>query len=251
MPSRSGIECSSAAACLSSYWVRSPARWPSGGSILRIDPASASVELPVRSRSVDPYETASIGARLTTAAMLLMLAATVAWGWFSYAAMPDVFVQDWGLLETNTALSLSITISVMALATAAAVLGLKRAAKRHVTRRTLRQQPKTNTCPGHLAQGMLMKCEAPLRLLRRGLVQRRAEGFAQLTNRDVVEQIGLTGVSIDVRLQAERARGQRRRVLSLHRSLSVGPHLEGALVVADFQVVPLARLRPGSRFRAA
>jgi len=55
-----------------------------------------------------------------------MLAATMAWGWFSYSAMPKVFFENWGLLLTNTTGSFAVIIVIMALSTAIAFLGVVR-----------------------------------------------------------------------------------------------------------------------------
>lgn len=77
--------------------------------------------------SVRPYEYAFVPAVIASGAMLLMLLGTIAWGYLSYAAMPEVFSQNWGLLLSNTTASFAAIIAVMALATGMAFYGVARA----------------------------------------------------------------------------------------------------------------------------
>ena len=98
----------------------SPAPRPSGKSFRTRDVAENTFNLLGRAASVRPYEYALVPAAITGAAMLLMLMATVAWGWFGYAAMPQVFSQNWGLLQSNTTVSLLVIVAIMAVATALA-----------------------------------------------------------------------------------------------------------------------------------
>jgi hypothetical protein len=72
------------------------------------------------------YEYAFALAVITTLAMLLMLTATLVWGWLAYSALPQVFAENWGLLLTNTSLSYAVTLTIMALSTALAFYGLAR-----------------------------------------------------------------------------------------------------------------------------
>lgn len=72
------------------------------------------------------YERAFAPAVIATASMLLMLFATVIWGVLAHSAMPQVFAEDWGLLQSNTAASLIAIIVTMALSCALACLGLRR-----------------------------------------------------------------------------------------------------------------------------
>jgi hypothetical protein len=80
-----------------------------------------------RETSVKLYEYAYFPAVITSAAMLLMLVATLAWAGFSYSAMPQVFSQNWGLLLSNTTASFVVIVVIMLLATASAFAGLRRA----------------------------------------------------------------------------------------------------------------------------
>ncbi len=88
-----------------------------------------------REASIQPFEHALVPASVAAAAMLVMFLATLAWGWFAYSAMPQVFAQDWGLLQSNTAVSLFLIIALMAVATALALVAIARA------RTARRQQP--------------------------------------------------------------------------------------------------------------
>jgi len=72
------------------------------------------------------YEYAFVPAVIASAAMLLMLIATVAWAWFSYSAMPQVFSENWGLLLSSTTTSFVVIIGIMMIATAMALFGLAR-----------------------------------------------------------------------------------------------------------------------------
>jgi len=84
------------------------------------------LSIPGRTKSTKIYEYAFALSVVTFLAMLLMLAATMAWGWFSYSAMPKVFFENWGLLLTNTTGSFAVIIVIMALSTAIAFLGVVR-----------------------------------------------------------------------------------------------------------------------------
>ena len=79
-----------------------------------------------RAEPIKTYNHAFRFSLVTSAAMLLMLIATIAWGWFSYSAMPEVFSENWGLLLTNTASSFVVIVTVMVLSTAAAFWGIVR-----------------------------------------------------------------------------------------------------------------------------
>ncbi len=79
-----------------------------------------------REISIKLYEYAYVPAVIATLAMVVMLAATVAWGWLANSAMPQVFAGNWGLLLTNTTGSFAVTVSIMAASTAVALLGILR-----------------------------------------------------------------------------------------------------------------------------
>lgn len=95
--------------------------------INRTQPAEDKLRLPGFEAALKPYQFAMVPARIACAAMLLTLLGTLAWGWFSYAAMPQVASQNWGLLLSNTAASFGLIVFVMLIATGAALLGLGRA----------------------------------------------------------------------------------------------------------------------------
>jgi hypothetical protein len=76
--------------------------------------------------SVRLYEYAYPQAVITGLGMLLMLAATLIFGWLAYSALPGWFAGNFGLLLTNTTLSFGITITIMILSTALAIFGLAR-----------------------------------------------------------------------------------------------------------------------------
>jgi hypothetical protein len=84
-------------------------------------PATATDSKPI----TNLYERAFIPAVIATASMLVMLFATVIWGVFVRTAMPQVFGEDWGLLQSSTAASLITVIVIMALSCALACFGLR------------------------------------------------------------------------------------------------------------------------------
>jgi hypothetical protein len=94
--------------------------------ISRTDVSEASFHAFGRTTSVRLYEYAFVPAEIASAAMLLMLMATIAWAWFSYSAMPEVFSQNWGLLLSNTTASFLAIIAIMTTATTMAFFGLAR-----------------------------------------------------------------------------------------------------------------------------
>lgn len=76
--------------------------------------------------SVKLYEYAYPPAVITGLGMLLMLVATLIFGWLAQSALPGWFAGDFGLLLINTMLSFGITITIMVLSTALAFFGLVR-----------------------------------------------------------------------------------------------------------------------------
>jgi hypothetical protein len=92
------------------------------------DTADEVVTLKLRgsAASIKPYHFALIPAMIATLGMLWMLLATVAWGWLSYAALPGVFSENWGLLLSNTTLSFGTTMAIMLCSTAMAFFGVVR-----------------------------------------------------------------------------------------------------------------------------
>jgi len=79
-----------------------------------------------RTTSVKLYEYAFTPAVITALGMFLMLAGTLAFGWLAYAALPQWFSENSGLLLSNTALSFGITVTIMILCAAAALFGVLR-----------------------------------------------------------------------------------------------------------------------------
>ena len=56
-------------------------------------------------------------------AMLVMLLATLAFGWLANAALPDWFPSNLGLLLSNTGASYAVTVTLMVLATGLSLFG--------------------------------------------------------------------------------------------------------------------------------
>ena len=84
------------------------------------------LNIPGRGKPIKIYDYAFKFSIVSSAAMLLMLVATITWGWLSYAAMPQVFTENWGLLLTNTTGSFIVIFIMMMLSTAAAFFGVMR-----------------------------------------------------------------------------------------------------------------------------
>ena len=79
-----------------------------------------------RIKSITLYEYAFIPAVIAALAMLVMLIATLAWGWLSFSALPRVFAGNWGLLQTSTTGSFAVIVAIMAFSTAVAFFGITR-----------------------------------------------------------------------------------------------------------------------------
>ena len=62
-------------------------------------------------------------AGVATLAMLVMLLATLAFGWLANAALPDWFPSNLGLLLSNTGASYAVTVTLMVLATGLSLFG--------------------------------------------------------------------------------------------------------------------------------
>ncbi len=72
------------------------------------------------------YQFAFVLAGVATLAMLVMLAATLLFGWLASSAVPSWFPSNLGLLLSNTAASYAVTVTIMVLATALALYGMAR-----------------------------------------------------------------------------------------------------------------------------
>ncbi|MGD0707240.1 MAG: hypothetical protein ABSA51_02165 [Anaerolineaceae bacterium] len=76
--------------------------------------------------SMKLYKRAFVPAVITTGSMLVMLVGTIIWSGLAYSSMPQVFAEDWGLLQANTTGSMIEIVVIMALSTALAFFGLVR-----------------------------------------------------------------------------------------------------------------------------
>lgn len=94
--------------------------------ISNIDTEESVSKVSQHQNSVKLYEFAFVPAVITALSMLLMLIATIVWGWLAYTALPQVFAENWGLLLTNTTGSFVVILMIMAASTAIAFLGLVR-----------------------------------------------------------------------------------------------------------------------------
>ncbi len=79
-----------------------------------------------RDLTVKIYTFARVPAVITTIAMLVMLVATIAWGWLSFSALPQVFAGNFGPWGTSTQIWYAGILVVMAACSFVAVLGLRR-----------------------------------------------------------------------------------------------------------------------------
>jgi hypothetical protein len=77
-------------------------------------------------RTIKIFRFALIPAVIAALAMLVMLAATLAWGWISFSALPEALAGNYGLWATSTQASFGGIIALMAVSTLAAFLGLAR-----------------------------------------------------------------------------------------------------------------------------
>ena len=79
-----------------------------------------------RTLTVKIYTFAFVPAVITTFSMLVMLVATLAWGWLSFSALPQVFAGNFGPWETSTQAWFFGIVALMSLCTLAAFFGLAR-----------------------------------------------------------------------------------------------------------------------------
>jgi amino acid transporter len=63
--------------------------------------------------------------------MLVMLVATIAWGWLSFSALPYAFAGNYGAWGTNTQAWFVAIIALMAFSTFAGFFGLQRTHSAH------------------------------------------------------------------------------------------------------------------------
>jgi len=79
-----------------------------------------------RSLTVKIYKFAFVPAVITTLAMLVMLLATIAWGWLSFSALPEVFAGNFGPWGTSTQAWYFGIVVLMVACSLAATFGLRR-----------------------------------------------------------------------------------------------------------------------------
>jgi hypothetical protein len=79
-----------------------------------------------RTLTVKVYTFAFAPAVITTLAMLVMLAATLAWGWLAFSALPEVFSGNFGPWQTSTQAWYYGIVALMGLCILAAFYGLRR-----------------------------------------------------------------------------------------------------------------------------
>jgi hypothetical protein len=79
-----------------------------------------------RSLTIKVYQFAFVPAVITTLGMLVMLLATIAWGWLSFSAMPEVFAGNFGPWGTSTQAWYFGIVALMVVCSLAALLGLRR-----------------------------------------------------------------------------------------------------------------------------
>ena len=77
--------------------------------------------------TVNIYKFAFVPARIATYTMLVMLVATLAWGWLSFSALPGVFTGNFGPWGTSTQAWFSGILVLMLACTLVAFFGLRRA----------------------------------------------------------------------------------------------------------------------------
>jgi hypothetical protein len=79
-----------------------------------------------RPMTVKVYTFAYLPAVVTTVCMLVMLAATVVWGWLAFTALPDVFAGNYGPWQTSTRAWFVGIVALMSFCALAALFGLAR-----------------------------------------------------------------------------------------------------------------------------
>lgn len=79
-----------------------------------------------KTKVINLYQFAFIPAMITACAMLVMLIATLVWGWLSFSSLPGAFFGNYGLWQTNTQVSYYGIILLMLLSTLLAFIALGR-----------------------------------------------------------------------------------------------------------------------------
>lgn len=79
-----------------------------------------------RPLTIKIYTFAYVPAVITTLCMLVILVATLTWGWLAFTALPQVFVGNFGPLQTSTQVWFFGIVALMVVCTLAAFFGLGR-----------------------------------------------------------------------------------------------------------------------------
>jgi hypothetical protein len=79
-----------------------------------------------RTLTVKVYPFAFVPSVVATLAMLVMLAATIAWGWLAFTSLPGVFSGNYGPWQTSTQAWYYGIVALMGLCTLAALYGVRR-----------------------------------------------------------------------------------------------------------------------------
>ena len=91
-----------------------------------IDPEQETLHITGRRLTVRPYTFALVPAVITTVSMLVMLVATLTWGWMAFSALPQVYAGNYGPWQTNTQVWFYSIVILMILCTLAGFFGLAR-----------------------------------------------------------------------------------------------------------------------------
>lgn len=94
--------------------------------VSNIDPEQETIRIAGRGLTVKPYTFAFVPAVITTVSMLVMLVATLTWGWMSFSALPQVYTGNFGPWQTNTQVWFYGIVTLMILCTLAGFIGLAR-----------------------------------------------------------------------------------------------------------------------------
>ena len=90
------------------------------------DPEQETLHLTGRGLTVRPYTFALVPALITTVSMLVMLVATLTWGWMAFSNLPLVYTGNYGPWQTNTQAWFYGIVTLMFLCTLAGFFGLVR-----------------------------------------------------------------------------------------------------------------------------
>jgi hypothetical protein len=101
--------------------------WSVWKAISGTDAEQATFRLVGRSLNVQLYTFAFVPAVITAFSMLVMLVATLCWGWLSFSALPGVFAGNFGPWGTSTQAWFSGILVLMLACSVTAFYGLRRA----------------------------------------------------------------------------------------------------------------------------